>query len=374
MTPKATTAKAAQEKPKGRPKGSTNRPFPAASLEEALVVPKTIKESNAGKPMNRLLLAEAMSLRPNGDKFRNPVAAAAKYGLTTGSYSATTIGIMDLGTTIVSPRNASQEEEGKRSAFLNIPIFKDLLDHFSNNKLPSTEFLKNILEEEPFSIDARWSLQVAEAFKEDAEFLGYIRDISGSTHVIVDGSPLPDDSDGEPVAASADIVEGEQPELGPQQDRSPQEAATAAKDQPIQFFIAHGKNHTPLTQLEGFLKSMGIPYLVAKNEPDAGRPISQKVAETMKKCSAGIFIFTADEEFKDAKGEPVRWPNLNVVYELGAASYIYGRKIVIFREAGVTFPSDFSDLGRITFEKDALKDKTGDLMRELMGLGARLVM
>ena len=94
----------------------------------------------------------------------------------------------------------------------------------------------------------------------------------------------------------------------------------------------------------------------------------------MRDCSAGIFIFTADEEFKDEMGAPVKRPNENVIFELGAASLLYGRKIVILKESGVAFPSDFSDLGWIEFEQDNVEAKAMDLLRELIALDAlRLV-
>ena len=66
-------------------------------------------------------------------------------------------------------------------------------------------------------------------------------------------------------------------------------------------------------------------------------------------CSSGIFIFTADERFvrelASGETEEVWRPSENVVFELGAASILYENRIVIFKEKGVTFPSDFSDLG-----------------------------
>jgi hypothetical protein len=48
---------------------------------------------------------------------------------------------------------------------------------------------------------------------------------------------------------------------------------------------------------------------------------------------------------------------------------LYEEKIVNFREEGVSFGSDFTDYGHITFEKDKLDAKTLDLMKELIGLG-----
>ena len=142
----------------------------------------------------------------------------------------------------------------------------------------------------------------------------------------------------------------------------------------MQLFIAHGSNRKPLEQLKEILNSWKVPFLVAVDEPNAGRPISEKVADTMRQCSAGIFIFTADEQFLSDSGETVSRPSQNVVYELGAASLLYGRKIVILKESDVTFPSDFSDLGWIEFQKDALDAKAMDLLREMIALDAvRLV-
>ena len=142
----------------------------------------------------------------------------------------------------------------------------------------------------------------------------------------------------------------------------------------MQLFIAHGRNRKPLEQLREILNGWKVPFLVAVDEANAGRPISEKVADTMRQCSAGIFIFTADEEFRSGAGETVFRPSENVVYELGAASLLYGRKIVIFKEAGVSFPSDFSDLGWIEFERDALDAKAMELLREMIALDAvRLV-
>ncbi len=62
-------------------------------------------------------------------------------------------------------------------------------------------------------------------------------------------------------------------------------------------------------------------------------------------------------------------PSENVVYELGAASKLWERRIIILREEGVNFPSDFKDLGYITFDGDDIATKALDLLRELDQLG-----
>ena len=54
---------------------------------------------------------------------------------------------------------------------------------------------------------------------------------------------------------------------------------------------------------------------------------------------------------------------------IGAGSALYGGKIFIFREEGVSLGSDFTEYGNITFEKDKLDAKAFELMKKLIGLG-----
>jgi hypothetical protein len=55
---------------------------------------------------------------------------------------------------------------------------------------------------------------------------------------------------------------------------------------------------------------------------------------------------------------------------LGAASLLYGQRIVILKEKHVDFPTDFRDLGYIEYEKDHLAEKSMELLRELIKLKA----
>ena len=364
-----------------RPKGRPNRPFPILRLDVALEVGQAIKENNAGKPMNRLLLAEAMKYSPSSSGFRDRIASSSKFELTSGNYHSETISLTQVGVAACSPRNHQERVEAHKEAFLAIPIFKSLLDHYANARLPEGDFLKNVLEREPFGIDPAWSTGVAEAFRTDAEFVGYLREIGGAAHIVIDSSlakPDPALVDSRPSGSSVDeTVESQEEDVAEAGAAAPLPEPPASSDGrvlPMQLFIAHGRSRKPLEQLKRILNDWQVPFLVAVDEPNAGRPISKKVAETMRQCSAGVFIFTGDEELADEHGEIVLRPSQNVVYELGAASLLYGRKIVVLKEVGVNFPSDFSDLGWIEFEKDALEAKALDLLRELIALKAvRLV-
>jgi predicted nucleotide-binding protein len=133
------------------------------------------------------------------------------------------------------------------------------------------------------------------------------------------------------------------------------------------IFVAHGKNKKPLEQLKRILDQFKIPHKVATEEPNLGRPIGAKVREIMQSCNCAILIFTADEEFQDSKGNTLWRPSENVVFELGAAGYLYGNRIVIMKEDAVEFPTNFKELGYISFARDQLEAKAMEILKELIG-------
>ena len=363
------------------PRTRSNRPHPQTPLAIALQVAEAISENNASRPMNRLLLAQAMSYSPNSSGFRDKIAASAKYGLTEGNFHSDVISLTPRGLAATRPRNEDERIAARRDAFRSVQLFDDLMKHFTNSKLPESDFLKNTLEREPYNIDPEWSQTAAEAFIDDAREVGFLRDIQGSPFIVMDASSAIPESLPTTVSNVADTDTSEQadgvvpsvqslttPDRTGEQEQ--QRSNSASRPVPMQLFIAHGANRKPFEQLKGILNGWKVPFLAAVDEPNAGRPISEKVADTMRQCSAGIFIFTADEQSRNDAGETIYRPSQNVVYELGAASLLYGRKIVILKEVGVTFPSDFSDLGWIEFETDALDAKGMDLLKEMIALEA----
>jgi predicted nucleotide-binding protein/Mn-dependent DtxR family transcriptional regulator len=166
------------------------------------------------------------------------------------------------------------------------------------------------------------------------------------------------------------VAPGELPTVSSSTDQTPEYPTSNTSRKTGQgIFIAHGKNKKPLEQLKRVLEQFRIPYLVATEEPNLGRPISAKVRETMESCNCAILIFTADEEFQTVKGDTIWRPSENVVFELGASGYLYDNRLVIMKEEGVNFPSNFRDVGYISFEKDQLESKAMDVLRELIGFG-----
>jgi predicted nucleotide-binding protein len=133
------------------------------------------------------------------------------------------------------------------------------------------------------------------------------------------------------------------------------------------IFLGHGKKRGPLEKLQKILNEFNVQHKVVVDLPNLGRPIPDKVKQTMEQCGSAILIFTKAEEFRDANGEELWRPSENVVYELGAASYAYEDRVVILKEKGITFPTNFSSIGYIEFEENAIEAKAVEILKELIG-------
>ena len=333
-------------KRKMRPK----RPFPRESLKETLVIAQAIQDKNAGKPMKRIFVADAIGRTPSSSAFKYLLSSSYQYGLTVGTEKAEYIELTELGQSVTKPTSPQEKTNALQQSAQKPDLFKRIYEHYRDAKLPSGDFFKNVVERE-FDVPREWVDDCIKILLDNGWFANVIKDVAGAPHVVFERVPLPPPEEEEEVTPSR---------VTPTVPKVP-----AVK----QIFIGHGKNKVPLEQLKKILDQFKVPYTVAVDEPHRGRPISQKVADIMRSCTSAIFIFTADEEITDSQGNKALRPSDNVVYELGAATYLYGKNIVILKEEGVTFASDFSDLGYITFEKGNIKAKASDLLRELIGLG-----
>jgi predicted nucleotide-binding protein len=365
----------------GRPTGSKNRNYPPISLTEALAVATAIEDQASGMNVSRLTLAELLDVSPSSSAFRDLVAASRFYGLTTGGINAEEFGLTPLGMAVTGGDEIARAGALK-SAVLEVAPYRAFFEAFVNKKIPGAAALREFLTRSAGVPVER--LEECIAFMlGDAEAAGLIRVVKGVQYVDLSGTPRLVESrlndDGTPPIEVQERGGDEPkatvlPRAAPAGESGPaaSPAARAEEDLPKKVFIAHGKNRTPLDQLKKALDQFKVSYAIAVDEPNKGRPISKKVATLMRdQCSSGIFIFTADERFQrtvDGKTEEVWRPSENVVFELGAASILYENRIVIFKEKGVSFPSDFSDLGYIEFEKDELVAELGNLFSELVAL------
>lgn len=333
-----------------------------------------------GKPFKRLLLADALGTTPSSSNFRDLISSSYKYGLTLGSYKSSDISLTELGEDVTQHKDAQKRLTALRRAVMNPEVFQQFFSDFQDKKIPSDDMLGKILVAE-YKVPEGSAEECAKFIVENGRFVGIIRDISGSPHVLFDTDfdleesvPL--------VEESASNIEVEKQALGvaapievSASQEVEQEKSGIAREEPEgqsaakPIFIGHGKNRKPLDKLEKILSTFQIPFKVTIEEANLGRPIPQKVKETMNQCGSAILIFTRDEKFFDAEGNEIWRASENVVHELGAASFAYGDRIVIFKEKGIYFPTNYQSIGYIEFETENLDAKAMDLLKELIGFG-----
>ncbi|MDQ1444914.1 MAG: hypothetical protein QOI20_1378 [Acidimicrobiaceae bacterium] len=347
--------------------------IPAVSLEKALRVPRAIAENYASHPTRPLDIASARGMQPSSGSFRIECGAAIGYGLTEGGPNAPEISLTPLGKRIVTPTEIDDDKVALRAAALKPTVAAQFYTRYDGSPLPPKNIAQNVLA--TFNVPADRTSDVYDLLIENARYVGLLKAIKDKEYIDI-GGPL-----NGPSSFTANAV-AESPQdqvdlIGRKEESDPDTAAHAPPPPPPTnpapshknaIFVGHGGNRKPMEQLVKILNEYGIPHKEAVDEANRARPIPQKVAETMRECGAAILVFTADKEYFDKDGQPIWRPSENVSHELGAASVLYGERIVVFKEKGIELPSNFSSVGYIEFEKDKLIDKGIDLFRELVSM------
>jgi predicted nucleotide-binding protein len=324
--------------------------------------------------VSRLTLADLLDISPQSSVFRELVASSRFYGYTTGGINSTEFALTDLGEEVTSD-DVTVSIAAMKKGVMNIEPFKTFFDAFGTKKIPAPtafkEFLVKYAGVAPVRVEDCMDHILA-----DARTAGLTRNMKGGAEYIdLAGVPVmpSDDDDATETDESVEAI------LEPQGEAEPDDALTNgnghaqrgngnAKTRASKIFVG-GRKGKSLDQLMKMLGEYKIPAKLAEDEPNRGRPISEKVADTMRECGAGIIVFTPDVELQDKDGNPVWMPSDNVVHELGAASMEYGKRIVIFREERVTLASNYSDIGHIVFKEGELNAKAIELFRELVDFG-----
>lgn len=338
---------------------------PSMELEKALRLSRAIWDQFAGRSARPLQLAEALDIKPSSGGWRELCGASIAYGLTEGGYNAQEIKLSDLGRRIVAPRDEGDDVVAIVEASLTPRVCKEFLARYDGAKFPSDRVAISVLVD--LEVPKERAERVIAILRANCTFAGVLRSIKGEAYLAL----------GTPATPVRNVSQELEPDAAQEEESSVNSAPTGpmnsaveseATQVPRKIFVAHGRKLEALDAIKKALDRLKVPYVVAVDEPHAGRPISQKVAQLMKECSAGIFIFTPDEQFTNDKDETIFRPSENVIYELGAGSVLWGGKIVILKEESVYFPSDYRDLGYVSFSMANLASIQSNLLMELIGL------
>ena len=339
-------------------------------------VPRALADNYASHPTRPIDVATAVEMTPSSGPFRMLCGAALGYGLTEGGPNAPAISLTKLGGRLVTPTEVDDDKEALREAALKPTVASQFYKRYDGSPLPPKNIAENVLAS--FDVPRDRTGSVYDLLLENARFVGFVKTIKDKEYIDIGGPVVPAAN----TPAAEDGV-SQDDELSDQYDEASQAQYPRAAEQmhsavPVAatpnpaknaIFVGHGGNKKPMEQLIKVLNEYQIPCKAAIEEPNRARPIPQKVAETMQACGAAILVFTADKEYFDREGNSVWRPSENVSHELGAASVLYGERIVIFKEKGIDLASNFSSVGYIEFEKDKLSDKGLELFRELVSMG-----
>jgi hypothetical protein len=256
---------------------------PAIELERSLRLASVIWDQFAGRGARPLQVAEALDIKPSSGGWRELTGASIAYGLTEGGYNAQEIRLTDLGRRIVAPRQEGDDRVATAEACLTPRVSREFLTRYDGAKFPADRIAASVLVD--MGVPKERTGRAVGILRTNAEFASLLRLIKGEAYVELAGAsvaPAPEmESDDRTADMSSDSSAVDR------SDEAVTQLPEPALSAPKQIFIAHGKRRDALEALKQVLDKFKVPYVVAVDEPNAGRPISEKVAQLMRSCSAG---------------------------------------------------------------------------------------
>jgi hypothetical protein len=150
---------------------SPARPFPRRTLEQALRVPQALRDHNGGQEWESPEVAKALNLGAKSANFFYLTSAAKQYGLTEGTRDTASISLTELGRRAMYPASADEDERARREAFLNVPTFRGVLEHYGGNNLPEEQYRQNTLFTK-FNLDPSVQDEFLDILNKNSRFAG----------------------------------------------------------------------------------------------------------------------------------------------------------------------------------------------------------
>jgi nucleoside 2-deoxyribosyltransferase len=159
------------------------RPYPRITLEKCLIIGQKIRELNGGNPWGPKEVGKAIGLSITNNDFVYYAASSREFGITSGTRHSEVINIEPLGKEIIYADTPEIEREKKIEAFLKVPIFKKVLEHYKGSVLPEMTYLSNTLENK-FKLSPTFHKEFADLFNQNCSDL-HINKISDSDSAII---------------------------------------------------------------------------------------------------------------------------------------------------------------------------------------------
>ncbi|MBI3356364.1 MAG: nucleotide-binding protein [Nitrospirae bacterium] len=338
--------------------------FPQTTLQQAQKIASAIVDnfaSTGGSPPD---IALALGISPTSSAWPALAGASIAYGLTEGGVNANTIKLTQLGRRLVAPEEEGEDLGARREAILKPRISKEFFERYRRAKLPNDMIAGNVLKS--LSLPADRVQQALEIIKANGRYAGIIRETPTGPFVNLDspGVPaptatpeLPEHDASVPDTAAATPDASRQPDAtalsSSQTGTSPNAPGFDAKLSRV--FISHGKQKAIVAQIKELLTFGSFEPVVSVERESTAIPVPEKVFEDMRSCGAGVIHVGGEGKYLDKEGNEHTKLNDNVLIEIGAAMALYGKKVILLVERGVTLPSNLQGLYRCDFEGDRLE-------------------
>lgn len=335
---------------------------PQHTLEDALKIPRAIKDNFAGHPADPMLLSQACGYSPASSTWRSLTGAAIAYGITDGGYNSKEIAISPLGERAISPLIEGDDIIAKAEASLQPSILGEFFKQYDRNKFPREDIAKNVLVSKGVPQDRVDT--VYEIIRANGRFTNTIQVISGSEYI-----RLTNTNNGSTAAASTETQSSSVPIAEDDNDiEIPQELAAkmniSKPESPAPYvpelppiprvFISHGKNSKVIVgQLKELLTYGQMEPVVSVEKETPAISVPDKVFDDMRSCNAGI-IHVCPETSVDLENHVISKLNENVLIEIGAAMALYSKRIIILCQQGTQLPSNLQGLYRCEYTGDQL--------------------
>lgn len=328
--------------------------FPQSSLQQAQKIASALVDNFGAKEGSPPDIAMSMDISPTSSSWRDLTGSSIAYGLTDGGVNASVIKLTQLGRKLVAPEREGDDIAARREAIMMPRISKEFFERYRRAKFPSDVVGANVLRTLGILLDR---LQPAlEIVKENGRYAGIIRETPTGPFVNLDspGVPAPTatpalpEHDAEEIAAAA-AAGSETKQEAPAAIARPAFDAKANR-----VFISHGKQKDIVAQIKELLTFGNFEPVISVERESTAIPVPEKVFEDMRSCGAGVIHVGAEEKYLDREGKEHSKVNENVLIEIGASMALYGKKVILLVEKGVTLPSNLQGLYRCDYEGNSL--------------------
>lgn len=153
-------------------------------FEQAYEIAKAIQKFASGQKVRRLTLLDQMGRSPSSGPVRSMITNASKYELISGNYNSEHLELTDLGQKATAD---STPPKIRQHALIDSAIgsqapFDKLHTQYTNNKLPSTAIMVDLLKDS--DIEERDAASLVDLFILNAQHVGILVELAGAERII----------------------------------------------------------------------------------------------------------------------------------------------------------------------------------------------